>query len=378
MPTESKKRSDTTARTVAVRIPSQIQNRLLLLEAIRIACKPRFSGDPLKKSVAESLDRIGDADVLVADVTQHDPVVTHDVGLAHTLHVPVLCVCHYAEKSRVADLEGLRIIYYGELEKPEEWERLTGVLRVRIPAATGSADRRIMTDSFAERALWITSDLNRLAKEYDAESQTFWYSGFLSDFAVSKEGLEPGERPFEPLLMAQRKAMEALADKGARMNCILKMPDPQHFWPESLNVMTIRLRCLRDYVEADKKSSQAGKHKIYWVVSPYRHKNFYIIGDISCIERYQKAAFRGVDLTLRLTDAAAVAANKMAYDALFKRHMKANIMAYDELFKQHVKAPCAGDANDEALTICKLREYTLFEVEKAIRFLEEQRKALGL
>ena len=120
-----------------------------------------FREDRLKGDTAESLDRIGDADVLVADVTKNDPGVTHDIGIAHTIHVPVLCL-RYAKKSlvAVADLEGLRIIYYGDLEKLEERQRLTDVLRDRIRAAV--TDRRIVTDSFAERALWITSDLNRL------------------------------------------------------------------------------------------------------------------------------------------------------------------------------------------------------------------------
>jgi hypothetical protein len=318
-----------------------------------------FEVDIPEESDLEIVDRIGDADALLADVTQYDPVVTHDVGVAHALGVPVLCVCHDQKKSHLADLEGLRLIYYGDLGSPTERHNMTRTLQRRLQLAISLSDRDNITDSFLERAQWITRDLEQLAADDNSESQTVWYSGFLSDFAVCEEGLEEGERSFKDSLLSQRQALVDLADKGFRLVCILSLPSDQNLILGNAEIVLIRLRCLLRFVENDDSGDTFTKRRIHWIISPYRQKNFYIIGNISCIERFQKAAARGVDLSLRLTNDASVRANTLAYRALF-----------DKL----LKAVCPPDLPDEAAILRFLREDSVRKVKTAVELCERLRE----
>ncbi len=308
------------------------------------------------------VDRIGDSDVLIADVTRFDPAVTHDIGVAHALGVPVLCLSHHGVDVDLADLRGLRVIYYGDLGDAAERTQLAHTLGrrlrtlVRLTEPCGE-----VIDSFSDRALAITRDVRRVREAGKPDADTVWFSGFLGDFAVSEAGLESGEVPFKKHLLEQRQALVDLADEGFRLNCILSLPSSDFVIRHNLGIVVRRLRALLDFVREDDSGEDGARRRICWVVSPYRQKNFYIIGSVSCIERFQKAPDRGVDLTLRLTSDAALRANTLAYQALLE-----NLIA----------GLSPGGLEDERATLRFLRRDTVTRIERALAFCSEGTAAI--
>lgn len=302
------------------------------------------------------VDRIGDSDVLIADVTRFDPGVTHDIGVAHALGVPVLCLSHHGVDVDLADLRGLRIIYYGDLGDPSERTHLAHTLGRRLRTLVRLANPcGELIDSFSDRALAITRDVRRVGETGNPDTDTVWFSGFLGDFAICEAGLERGEVPFRKHLFEQRQALVDLADHGFRLNCILSLPSSDFVIRHNLDIVLCRLRALLEFVRSDDSGEDGASRRICWVVSPYRQKNFYIIGSVSCIERFQKAPDRNVDLTLRLTSDAALRANTLAYQALLE-----NLMT----------GLCPGNLKDERAKLRFLRRDTVKRIERALAFCE--------
>jgi hypothetical protein len=322
-------------------------------EAIRLACQVlSWKFEALTPAYPNILARISGSDALIVDVTSGDPSVTHDLGVAHGLGVPVLCVCRSGHNPHLADLEGLRVTYYDNIVTDSAaFSTFVRILQSRLLKCVGPVDDGVwITDSFEQRTRWITDDFKKLAGEKDAEPHTVWFSGFLSDFAMHPESLHEDEA-YENELMAQRKALEDLVDRGFRMVCILSLPAARGLLFDTLHTVEVRLKHLLRFVAKDKDGETGSKRRIKWIVSPYRQKNFYIIGGISCIERFQKATSRGVDLSLRLTNYAAIHAHTTAYETLLEKLTSAFNLA---------------SRGDENATLRSLRNKTLISIKEAM------------
>jgi hypothetical protein len=262
-------------------------------------------------SKTDTLDEIGGASIVVADVTHDNPYVTYDIGIAHALGLPVLCLSHRQQGGNLADLQGIRMIYYGDMAGEAEKKNLSDVLYERLRQVLGRVSPDV-TDSFRERTAWIVRDLKKLETSQDRFHQTVWYSGFLSALSMSYDGLEPGERQFWVDLEAEREAVIRLS-RECRIVCIISPPSQETLRPEKADLVWIRIKCLLDFITTNDKAS------IDWVLSPYKQKNFYLIGDVSCIERFQKEVAQGVDLTLRQSGEAAIRGNRAVYQAQFDK-----------------------------------------------------------
>jgi hypothetical protein len=257
------------------------------------------------------VERMGNVKALISDLTEKDAFVHHDVGVAHALGLPVLCLCHGQPRNQTADLQGERIIYFGDLESAEEKSALSTTLAARLRQVLAGRVPDVI-DSFRQRTLTIVRDLELLGRAEDMRRQEVWYSGFLSAFSVSEEGLEPEERSLGPDLLREKQALHDLARRGCRIVCIIS-PPTEPIRREKAALVRTRILCLLQFIYDNPDLP------IDWVLSPYRQKNFYIIGDISCIERFQKEAALGVDLSLRQTGESAIQVNRSVYHTLVAR-----------------------------------------------------------
>ena len=286
-----------------------------LQEAIRIACYFNgFISLPSLFSDSVVLDDVARADIVVADVSVLDPNLYHVLGISDGLRIPVLYTCTDGHTDIPANLQGIRIIYYQDLSSSGELEALTQNLTESLRQILGNAGPEVI-DSFGARTRWITHDLNVLLKMYndislDPAGKTVWYSGVLSDFAMDVQNLEPEEIPFKDALMAEKQAMIDLARKGCRVVCIITPPASENVVRDNKAVVCRRTECLLNFIKNNHDN-------IDWVVSPFRQKNCYLIGNISCIERFQKNVAQKADVTLRQTGQLAITANRVAYEALF-------------------------------------------------------------
>jgi len=286
-----------------------------LQEAISIACYFNgFISLPSLFSDTVVLDDVARADILVADVSVLDPNLYHVLGISDGLGIPVLYTCTDGNTEIPANLQGIRIIYYQDLSSSDERKALNQNLTESLHQILGNVGPEVI-DSFGARTRWIIHDLDVLLKRYndislDPASKTLWYSGVLSDFAMDAQNLEPVEIAFKDLLMAEKKAMMDLAHKGCRIVCIITPPASENVVRDNKEVVCRRTECLLNFIKNNHDN-------IDWVVSPFRQKTCYLIGNISCIERFQKSVAQMADVTLRQTGKLAITANRVAYEALF-------------------------------------------------------------
>jgi len=291
-------------------------------------------------------ERMDGVRALIADLTNNDPFVIHDVGIAHALGLPVLCLCHGQQTNQLADLQGERVILYGDLKSITEREELSTTLVDRLRQILGSANPEVI-DSFRQRTRIIVHDLELLGRGADVPHQIVWYSGFLSAFSVSEAGLDPDEQVVGGELLREKEALFDLARKGCRIVCIISPPSGTVPVTKARLVAT-RLKCLRDFIRRHPDLP------IDWVLSPYLQKNFYIIGTISCIERFRKEASLRVDVSPRQTGEAAIVTNTLVYRALTERLMQIMLPnGVSETGDPRARMRAATMvALDEALAIC--------------------------
>jgi len=283
-------------------------------EAVRIACWQNALGFRHGgSSDGDVLGSLGDAECLVADTTGNDPCVTHDIGVAHALGIPVICLRHSDDADLLADLQDIRFIHYGDLAIPEQRTHLTDALQRSISKVLRREAPEVI-DSFRQRTQQIVADFETLLGRRDLHAQTLCYSGVLSPLAMAGGGYENGELPFRTLLDAEKAKMIELAERGCRVACMISPPSAPSITASGKKVVQRRLDVLIEFIEEDERGAD-----VDWVWSPYRQKTLYIVGDVSCIERFRKQVEQGVDLTLRQTSDAAIGAYRAAYDALFER-----------------------------------------------------------
>lgn len=261
-------------------------------------------------------DDVARADIVVADISVLDPNLSHVLGISDGLRIPVLYTCTHGDKDIPANLQGIRIIYYQDLSFADARAALTQNLTESLSQILGNAGPEVI-DSFGARTRLIINDLKVLLKMHndislDTAARTVWYSGVLSDFSLDEQNLEPEEMQFKDVLMEEKQTMIDLARKGCRVVCIITPLACEYVGPDNKEILCGRTEFLLNFIKDN-------HDHIDWVVSPFRQKNCYLIGNISCIERFQKNVAQKADVTLRQTGKLAITANRVAYEALFEK-----------------------------------------------------------
>lgn len=263
--------------------------------------------------VCDILEEIEKAEIIIADLTDLNPNVLYEVGIAHVRCDSVILLCKKGQKLPF-DLSSIRCIFF-DLDEPRGDVDLAERLGKTLDSLRSIAPP-IIIDSKLKRTQIIINDLQILAKlpKEEIPKEKILFSGGLSAFSISKnEPIQPGEEQYQEALIIEKESLINLAEKGFIIKCILTPPIYTHVKIDSIDVRKQRLQCLLDFLKSNDKALK----NIEWVVSPFRQKNQYIIGHISYLEGYKKGTLRGFDFTLRQTDSNAISANISLYEVLF-------------------------------------------------------------
>lgn len=263
--------------------------------------------------VADILEEIERAEIVVADLTRWNANVLYELGIAHVRCDSVILLCQEGQVLPF-DLASIRVIFFdlasydGKVALADRLGRTLDEIRVVGPPTT--------IKSVLERTRLITADLQTLARRPDDElsKEVVWYSGFLSSFAISsQEPFPPEEAEYQKALMLEKDSLVALARRGCVIRCIITPPSPDAILRGRLDIACCRVRALREFL----KSRDEALKNIYWAVSPYRQKSLFLIGHIALYEGYKRGFQRGFGLTLRQTGLDAINACSSLYEVLF-------------------------------------------------------------
>jgi hypothetical protein len=270
--------------------------------------------------VADILEEIERAEIIIADLTGMNPNVLYEIGMAHVRCESVILVCKKRQKLPF-DLASIRCIFFdinGRLGIADFEKRLS-----RTVGALKSVGPPQVMKSALDGTKSIIADLQILSSLSDEElsTKTIWFSGFLSSFAIKTETeaqlkeYSPDEREYRLALIEEKNTLLALARRGCLVRCIITPPSEFDLIPERIDYAHRRLETLIEFLNSNDKALKS----IEWVVSPFRQKNVYIIDRLSCFEGYKKGIQSGYALTLRLSTLDAISANISLYEVLYDR-----------------------------------------------------------
>jgi hypothetical protein len=263
--------------------------------------------------VADILAELERAEIIIVDLTDLNPNVLYELGMAHVRCDSVILVCREGQKLPF-DLSTIRCIFFdlstpgGRIKFGESLGKTLQALRAVGPP--------VVIKSKLDRTELIVKDLQSLATLTDEElrNEVVWFSGFLSSFAIGPdESFEPGEEKFRGALQEERDALLTLARRGCVVRNIIS-PPIHDVIADQMERACVRMRYLLKFLQSDDEALK----NIDWAVSPYKQKNLYIIGRLSYFEGYKKPHHTGYSLTLRQSSLEAVRANASLYEVLFE------------------------------------------------------------
>jgi hypothetical protein len=317
---------------VFVAMPFNANHSDILWKVIKSVCEIRelkvCRADKLNKPYQifiDILDEMERAGIIIADLTDLNPNVLYELGIAHTRCESVIILCQKNQELPF-DLASFRCIFYDFSNPPTGQIDLSYKLGNMIDELNKVGTPTIIESSL-ERTKLIISDCDKLASMSDKElkKEAIWFSGGLSAFAISLEEPYPkDEKEYQEALIKEKEALLNLARRGCCIKCIITSANPN---PAKNNYIYYRINYLLEFLE---KNDDPALRNIEWVVSPYRQKNLYIIGHISCFEGFRKSLQRGFDLTFRQTGYEAITANISLYSILFERFKVYTFSTYCE------------------------------------------------
>lgn len=306
--------------------------------------------------VADILEELEKAEIVIADLTGLTPNVLYELGIAHVRCDSVVLLCQEGQKLPF-DLAFIRCIFYdlstekGRVNLAERLGKTIDELRIVGPP--------VVIDSPLERTKLIIRDLQELTTlpDDDLVKETVWFSGSFSSFAISsEEPFLPAEAEYHCALISERDTLLTIARRGCRIKCIITPPNPDNFRPATAYYARRRIEHLLKFLESGDKALK----NIEWAVSPFAQKNFYIMGRISCFEGYKKGIERGYALAIRQTGGDAITANVSLYEVLFDWLATDTLTSYGKSGK---------GGRQEAL-----RQATINCLRKSLKFLQKQEK----
>jgi len=276
-------------------------------------------GDFSKKAgliMAQVIYEINRADVIVADITGHNPNVFYELGIAHYIkpaeRVVILCQDKKKEE-RPFDVAAHRHFVYKHNE--EGREKLKTELRKIIKEALDSGfDKEYwnVIKGSLPRTEMIIKDLKNLIETKEKEelkNTEIRIVASLSSIAISDK--EP-EDPvlgidYHKALIRERNALLTVLSKGASVKAVL---NPPYRFAQSMNPVRLKLRYERliglleghSDIASDAPINAAGdvriiKKRCQFVLSPVPTPNLFIIGDDVAYEGIKRGGSGGFEMT---------------------------------------------------------------------------------
>lgn len=287
--------------------------------------------------VADILEELERAEIIIADLTDLNPNVLYELGIAHVRCDAVLLLCQKGQ-ALPFNLAALRCLFFGNLEPLSDERGLFAKILGDTLNILRQKDKPTVLTSPVERTKLIVEDLRTLGDmpDEDLRSQIVCFSGYLSSFAIgSDEPFQPDEDQYHQLLIEERDELRRLASRGCRIKCIVGPPNSEYWKPYNLGNTKRRLKYLIKFLNSDDPALAS----IEWAISSIQQKNQFIIGTISCSEGYKKGHETGFGLTCRKTSRSAILYEAKLYEILFEEFMEQTLLEYGEVGAGgHIKA----------------------------------------
>jgi hypothetical protein len=272
------------------------------------------------------------ADVVVADITDHNPNVFYELAWAHQVKGPDrVVILAQSSDPRVFDIGQFRHLHYTNNALGRE------LLARDLPTALNEALSATAEQEFSrvvrgrlQRTRLITKDLRRLTTDgeraRDLSSIRIRVVAGLSSLAISdKEPLDSsGDPTYVEALRQERDALRSALLGGARLEAVLN--PPRRFMP-SMQPARLRIRYERllgllggesDMSDPSAASDDvAAMARCEFVLSPVPMPNLFIIGNDVAYEGIKRGGSGGFEATVCETDPASVATMIRDFDHLF-------------------------------------------------------------
>lgn len=264
---------------------------------------------PIMADIARNLESSG---IIIADLTGNNPNVMYEVGYAHACGAEPILIASVDHRLPF-DVMATRCIFF-DLSTPEGGAAFDLALAQAIREIRSDHKTTVLT-SVVQRTEAIVSDLKTLAASTDEvlQKQTVWCTGFLSALAIT-EGEDRGDQDAKLLLLQERDAMIQAARRGCTLRLIITPPSEHDLVTVKLKNAVVRLRRLLAFFDCEDDSAH---ESIDWVVSPFRQKNVYIIGERCLYEGFKVGVQRGLPLSIRQTDPTVIRFAIQAHEILF-------------------------------------------------------------
>lgn len=267
--------------------------------------------------MTQILQDIRDAGVVVADITDHNPNVYYELGIAHQLLGPErVVILSQSEKDHPFDVHEFRTLVYEHNEegRKELRRRLPVFLREALES-NHDEERWSVVRGQLQRTHLIVRDLTRELERFEtgkAEGLVIRVAAGLGSLAISDH--EPEDPRMEPeyheQLLAERNALRALLLRGAEVRAVINPPRrfARAMLPERLQARYRRLIGLlegRSDILDDPQAAcddVAMMARCRFTLSPVPMPNLFIIGDEVAYEGLKRGGGGGFDKTHIETD----------------------------------------------------------------------------
>lgn len=275
--------------------------------------------------VADILEELERAEIVIADLTGLNPNVLYELGIAHVRCDSVVLVCERGQ-ALPFDLASIRCLFY-DLSIPEGKEEFGLSLGRMLESLKQPSGTPTVISTALDRTKSVIADLKLMADLPDEElrKETIWFSGFLSSFAISDdEHFPPNEQDYRGALCEERDMLLKLARRGCSIRCMITPPNKDDLILDRLPHAMHRAKTLKGFL----KGRDSALDHIEWVISPFRQKNFYIIGRLCFSEGFKAGVERGYSLTLRQTDPESISSSTALHRILFDKLRTYTLGAY--------------------------------------------------
>jgi len=263
--------------------------------------------------MAQVVHEIRRASVVIADITENNPNVFYELGVAHEIKGPdrVVILTQNIDPARAFDVHQFRQLVYTHDEVGRR--KLRKELPERIKKASESlADQAVWSVVRGQlpRTLMLVRDLERLldqATPKQMENTVIRIAAGLSSLAISD--LEPGDPKDDPeyigALLTERNCLRQALCRGAKLRAVLNPPRrfTQALAPARLKVRYSRMIQLLqgstdtpEDLAAAEADIQAMK-RCEFILSPVATSNLFIIGDFVAYEGMKRGGTGGFEIT---------------------------------------------------------------------------------
>jgi len=336
-------------------------------EDVGLQCRrsdKRHDSGPILQQIVEDIHR---ADVVVADLTNNNPNVLFEIGVAYQLkNIGQVVLLTQRDGDVPFDLQGHRYLKYEH--HTEGRHSLSLELRRYLERATSETDRETWEPIKGrhERTLRIIADLKAMAAvrkdTANVSELTIRVIAGLSSVAISNnEPRQPGSEntEYHSLLIRERNALRELLLSGANLQAVL-IPPTTYSSARDWRCLDCRYRRLigllqgnsDNGVPADVEADIAMIERCRFVISEVPHPNTLILDDSVAYEGIKRGIGRGFGLTYRITIREEIAESVSEFDNLYRDAYEYTLRDSEDLRQAtltHLKA-----AHEQYLSTCPL------------------------